>query len=59
MRAPRRVGLPPRPGATISADGHTAIVMAGAKGDPTAMVAAADTLKAKLHAAGGAGVECR
>ena len=35
----------PRPGATISADGHTAIVMAGAKGDPTAMVAVADTLK--------------
>ena len=37
----RRVDLP---------DGHTAIVMAGAKGDPTAMVAAADTLKGKLQA---------
>ena len=46
----------PQPGATISADGHTAIVMAGAKGDPTAMVAAADKLKSKLHAAGAAGV---
>ena len=30
--------------------------MAGAKGDPTAMVAAADTLKSKLKAAGAAGV---
>jgi len=43
---------PPRTGASISADGHTAVVMAGAKGDPPAMVAAADTLKAKLKAAG-------
>ena len=43
---------PPRPRASISADGHTAVVMAGAKGDPTQMVAAADTLKSKLHAAG-------
>jgi RND superfamily putative drug exporter len=42
----------PRPRASISADGHTAVVMAGAKGDPTQMVAAADTLKSKLHAAG-------
>ena len=43
---------PPRPGASISADGHTAVVMAGAKDDPTAMVAAADTLKSQLEAAG-------
>ncbi len=49
--------VPPRAGATISADGHTAIVTAGAKGDPTAMVAAADALKSKLHAAGSNGVE--
>ena len=42
----------PHTGASISADGHTALVTAGAKGDPTAMVAAADTLKSKLHAAG-------
>jgi RND superfamily putative drug exporter len=42
----------PQPGASISRDGHTAVVMAGAKGDPTAMVAAADTLKSKLRAAG-------
>jgi RND superfamily putative drug exporter len=42
----------PRPGASISPDRHTAIVTAGANGDPTAMVAAADTLKGKLHALG-------
>ena len=46
----------PRAGSTISADGHTAVVTAGARGDPTAMVAAADNLKSKLGAAGGAGV---
>ena len=47
---------PPRAGSSISQDGHTAVVMAGAKGDPTAMVAAADTLKSKLKAAGTADV---
>jgi RND superfamily putative drug exporter len=46
----------PRAGSSISADGHTAVVMAGAKGDPTAMVAAADTLKSDLKAAGAPGV---
>jgi putative drug exporter of the RND superfamily len=48
---------PPRTGMSISADGHTAVVMAGANGDPTAMVAAADSLKGKLHAAGATGVQ--
>jgi putative drug exporter of the RND superfamily len=42
----------PRAGASVSPDGHTAVVTAGAKGDPTAMVAAADALKSKLKAAG-------
>ena len=42
----------PRAGSSISADGHTAIVLAGAEGDATAMVAVADKLKSKLHAAG-------
>jgi putative drug exporter of the RND superfamily len=42
----------PRPGASISPDGHTAVVTAGADADPTAMVAAADALKSKLRAAG-------
>ena len=46
----------PRAGSSISADGHTALVTAGAKGDPTAMVAAADTLKSKLAAAGASDV---
>jgi len=44
--------VPPHAGSSISADEHTAVVMAGAKGDATAMVAAADTLKSKLKAAG-------
>jgi RND superfamily putative drug exporter len=54
LRASPRVAsvVPPRPGASISADGHTAVVTAGAAGDPTAMVAAADGLKSKLAAAG-------
>ncbi len=47
---------PPRAGATISSDGRTAVVMAGAKGDPTVMVAAAGTLAPKLLAAAGRGV---
>jgi RND superfamily putative drug exporter len=46
----------PRAGSTIASDGHTALVMAGAKGDPTKMVAAADGLKSKLKAAGGGDV---
>jgi RND superfamily putative drug exporter len=41
--------VPPRPGASISRDGHTAVIVAGARNDPTGMVAAADTLKGKLH----------
>ena len=52
LRSDRRIStvLPPRPGASISTDGHTALVIAGARRDPTAMVAAADSLKVKLHA---------
>jgi RND superfamily putative drug exporter len=58
LRADPRVASvqAPRAGATISADGHTAVVMAGAKGDPTKMVAAADKLKSRLEAAGGGSV---
>jgi RND superfamily putative drug exporter len=44
--------VPPRPGVSISRDGHTALIVAGAKKDPTAMVAAADSLKGKLAALG-------
>ena len=52
LRSDRRIAsvVPPQQGTSISADGHTAIVVAGARGDPTAMVAAADSLKGKLHA---------
>ena len=54
LRASPKVAsvVTPRAGTSISADGHTAIVLAGAEGDPTAMVAVADKLKSKLHAAG-------
>jgi RND superfamily putative drug exporter len=38
----------PRRGASISADGHTALMTAGAAGDPTEMVRAADELKGPL-----------
>ena len=41
---------------TVSRDGHTALVVGGAKSDPTAMVAAAEKLKGKLHALGAGSV---
>jgi RND superfamily putative drug exporter len=58
LRSDRRVSriVPPTAGATVSADGHTALVLGGAAGDPTAMVAAAEALKPKLAAAGAGGV---
>ncbi len=37
--------FPPRPGVSISPDGHTAVIRAGAAADPNAMVDAADRLK--------------
>jgi putative drug exporter of the RND superfamily len=46
----------PRPGVSISRDGHTAVIRAGAAADPNAMVAAADRLKAKLGDVAGPGV---
>ncbi|HEX6752469.1 MAG TPA: MMPL family transporter [Solirubrobacterales bacterium] len=48
---------PPRPGLTISADGHTAVIRAGAAEDANGMVAAADELKGELGAAAAPGVE--
>ncbi len=48
---------PPRPGLSISRDGHTAVIRAGAAEDPNGMVAAADDLKAELAAAAAPGVE--
>jgi RND superfamily putative drug exporter len=40
---------PPSPGVSLSRDGHTAVIMAGAARNPTQMVAAADRLKGGLH----------
>ncbi len=44
--------VPPRPGVSISRDRHTVLVVAGAGRDPTAMVAAADSLKGKVRRLG-------
>jgi RND superfamily putative drug exporter len=44
-----RTVIAPSRGVSISRDGHTAIVLAGAARDPNAMVSAADSLKGKLH----------
>src|SRR5262245_65783213 len=51
LRSDSRIStvVSPRPGVSISRDGHTALIVAGARKDPTAMVAAADKLKGKLH----------
>ncbi len=47
----------PQPGTTISADRHTAIVMAGAAVDSNEMVRAADDLKGPLTSLGSADVQ--
>jgi RND superfamily putative drug exporter len=49
--------VPPRPGLSISRDGHTAVIRAGAARDPNAMVAAAGDLKEPLAATAARGVE--
>ncbi|MBQ0988321.1 MMPL family transporter [Streptomyces sp. F63] len=41
--------IPPQPGATVSPDGRTAIVLGGAGADPNDMVRAADDLKEPLE----------
>ncbi len=41
--------IPPHAGTSISRDGHTAIIQAGAAADSNTMVRAADSLKTKLH----------
>ncbi|SEM02909.1 MMPL family transporter [Streptacidiphilus jiangxiensis] len=46
----------PQPGATVSKDGRTAILLAGARADTNDMVRAADDLKAPLAALSGHGV---
>jgi RND superfamily putative drug exporter len=47
-----RTVAPPRPGVTVSRDGHTAIVMGGARADANGMVRAADALKGPITALG-------
>ncbi|HZR93886.1 MAG TPA: MMPL family transporter [Gaiellaceae bacterium] len=47
------------PAVSVSRDGHTALVQAGAARDPSGMVRAADSLKGRLQAAGGSGVDVR
>ena len=47
---------PPQPRLSISPDGHTAVIRAGAAADPNTMVDAADRLEPKLAGAAGPGV---
>lgn len=49
--------IAPQPGATLSRDGETAVVLAGAGADPNEMVRVADDLKGELEALSGDGVE--
>src|SRR3954447_22695240 len=49
--------VPPRPGQSISRDGHTAIIQAGAGATSNEMVRAADDLKGRLHRLQGDGVQ--
>ncbi len=52
-----RTVVPPRPGVSISPDGHTAIVQAGAAKNANGMVAAAENLKGPLASLGRDGVQ--
>ncbi|GLW55647.1 MMPL family transporter [Kitasatospora phosalacinea] len=49
--------IAPQPGATISQDGRTAVLLAGADASPDDMVRAADDLKEPLRALSGDGVD--
>ncbi len=49
--------IAPQPGATLSQDGETAVILAGAGADPNEMVRVADDLKGELEALSGSGVE--
>ena len=51
------VVVPPRRGVSVSADGHTAVVQAGAARDSNGMVRAADDLKQQLASAGSSDIE--
>ncbi len=58
LRADRRVStvVPPTPGMSLSPDGRTAVVTAGAAGDPNAMVRAAGALAKPVAALGRPGI---
>ncbi len=47
----------PQPGATVSQDGRTAVLLGGADADTNEMVRAADDLKGPLQGLGGDGIE--
>lgn len=49
--------IAPQPGASLSQDGSTAVVLAGAGADPNEMVRVADDIKGELEALSGDGVE--
>ena len=49
--------IAPQPGASLSEDGSTAVVLAGAGADPNEMVRVADELKGELEALSGDGIE--
>ncbi|RYB96054.1 MMPL family transporter [Nocardioides glacieisoli] len=49
--------IAPQPGASLSEDGSTAVVLAGAGADPNDMVRVADELKGELEALSGNGIE--
>jgi RND superfamily putative drug exporter len=59
LRSDHRIAaiVPPQPGATLSVDGRTAVVLGGAGASPNDMVRAADSLKAPLEALSGDGVQ--
>ncbi|MSW95526.1 MAG: MMPL family transporter, partial [Actinobacteria bacterium] len=52
-----RAVVAPQPGASISRDGHTAIIQGAAGADSNTMVRAADDLKTELHKLQGDGVQ--
>ena len=49
--------IAPQPGVTLSQDGETAVILAGAGADPNEMVRVADDLKGELEALSGNGIE--
>ncbi len=49
--------IAPQPGASLSQDGETAVILAGAGADPNEMVRVADDLKGELEALSGDGIE--